>query len=97
LAADEIPVYSFGGCVSGGLLFELRYRMEAYDKDTRGRFIRNSEKDASLPDIPPQFQNARGSYDKVAVHAVRLNEIQRRAGFLHYLFFPEVVDTAGAR
>ncbi|MBK5238952.1 MAG: hypothetical protein JJE28_07580 [Actinomycetales bacterium] len=71
------------------LTFDLRYRKEAYIK-VKGKMVRNSEQDGSLPDRPAQFATTRGSYGYIATLAARLNEAQYRSGFLHYLFFPEV-------
>ena len=68
--------------------FELKYRREAY-KTVQGKMVRDTAKDAELPDTPPQFHACFGSYQHVSREAVRLNEVQLRSGFLHYLFFPE--------
>lgn len=73
------------------LMFELNYRREAYRR-VGNTLVRDEAKDADLPKRPPQFSPVRGTHEYVAKHADELNNVQRRSGFLHYFFFPEVAD-----
>lgn len=77
------------------LTFELRYRKEAYHK-VRGKLERLEERDRQLRDIPPDFSESRGAYNTISAIANRLNQAQLRAGFLDYLYFPEVCPPIGA-
>lgn len=75
------------------LTFELHVRRECYNR-VRGKLIRDSERDQRIPHEPPYFRRTRGTYKAVSDEANRLNEMQRKSGYLDYMFFPEVADTA---
>ena len=72
------------------VVFELHVRREAY-KRVGGKFIRDSDRDQKLPERPGAFRTLRADYPTVSAEAVRLNEVQMRAGFLDHLYFPEPV------
>lgn len=77
------------GKQKGGLEFELHFRREAY-KRVGGKFVRDEDRDERLPERPEAFVPRRGSYTYVSNEAVRLNDVQMRAGFLDHLYFPDV-------
>ena len=72
------------------LAFELRYRRECYRRD-RGKMVRLSDRDQTLAEKPFWFKPTYGSYAEIAKKAVKANEAQINAGFIDYLFWPEVV------
>ncbi|QPE05301.1 hypothetical protein IT882_04330 [Microbacterium schleiferi] len=71
------------------LKFELRYRREAY-KVVGSKLVRDAERDATLPERPPQFTPLVGDFSTVHDRASELNDAQVRSGFRHYFFFPEI-------
>ncbi|MDN3309579.1 hypothetical protein QWJ90_01405 [Microbacterium oryzae] len=80
--------------------FELGFRAHPGQivSGVRGkRFIEEPERAATLPEIPPQFEQMTGDYPTVSKRAVELNEAQTRSGFQHWIFFPETISKDGAR
>lgn len=82
------------------LEYELKYRKEGYtyktipDVDELGletHWVRDYELDTKMPDVAPNFQEVRGTYEQVSTVAVKMNEAQMRSGFIFYTFFPEVL------
>lgn len=76
-------------------LYELQYRRECYTK-VRDKFERISDRDETIPARPGAYRVLRGSYTTVSKEAQRLNELQYRAGFLDYLYWPELVATSAS-
>lgn len=72
------------------LAFELKARRECYRRE-RGKWVRFTDRDRELPHEPQGFKPTFGSYAEVARKATRANEAQQFAGFIDYLFWPEVV------
>jgi len=80
------------GTEAAPLVFELHYRREAYRK-VGNSLVRDEEKDQTLPLRPPGFQPLKGAHGLIAERADELNNVQRRSGFMHYFFFPEIANT----
>ncbi len=77
------------------LTFRLAFRKEPHAMRA-GKMRRVVERDAELPDTPPQHNDVTGPYGVVAAEAVKLNDAQLRSGFLDYLFWPEIVTPTTA-
>ena len=71
------------------LTFELAYRREAYTI-VRGEMVRDEARDKSLAERPPQWSPLTGFHGQVQERADELNNAQRRSGFMHYFFYPEL-------
>lgn len=56
----------------------------------RGKLVENAHRLEILPDVPPDFRPLVGSYKRVSDESVRRNQLQERAGFIDYLYHPEL-------
>lgn len=76
------------------LEFELCYSPKAQIKKA-GKWEEVPDRLEQLDPVPTLYRELRGDYKTVSEKATELNEIQLRASFLDYLFFPEVLTPAG--
>ncbi|WP_104087080.1 hypothetical protein [Arthrobacter sp. GMC3] len=58
--------------------------------EVRGRLVESIARLEVLPKIPADFRSLIGSYKRVSDESVRRNEVQIRAGFLDYVYHPEL-------
>lgn len=73
------------------LLFEVTCAKRAAVTNARHVLGRDDALFERLPDRPKYFAPMTGSHRACSDEAVRLNQVQLRSGFLHYLFAPDVV------
>lgn len=77
--------------VSDPIRFWLAYRKERWELigEVWTREDEQRALDDSIPEVPTGFKQHKGSHQFVMAEADRLNQAQRRQGYMNYFYFAE--------